>query len=129
MYEKEIENRLRELYESGKTYDEIAKITGVSKPVIAQHISGRRPIKNPSISLLLKVFPKAVISLEGAHNTSVADHGGVSAQDISVSGNGNNFFAKPQNEIISRITDAVMTLDLSPEAKVKVYQIIKDQSK
>lgn len=128
MFEKEIENKLREWHDRGKTYQEIADMLGVSQSNIAQMLGGQRPIKNPSVSLLLKVFPKAVINLEGAHNTSVADHGGVSAQDISVSGNGNNFFAKPQNEIIARITDAVMTSDLSPEAKVKVYQIIKEQS-
>lgn len=127
MFEKEIIERLREMHNSGKSYEDIARITGVSRTAVAEILAGKRHIKNPSVSMLLKVFPKAEIHLEGAHNTSIADRGGVSVQDISVSGGNNNFFSQ-QKEVIKKITDAVMTSDLDPEAKVKVYNIIKENS-
>lgn len=125
MYEKEIRDRLCEMHDRGMSYDEISQKTNISKTTVGHVITGGRSIKNPTISLLLKVFPRCRIDLDGNSYISSADHGGVSVQDISVSGNGNNFFSA-ENSRITKITDAVMTSDLPAESKVKVYQIIKD---
>ena len=92
MFEKEIRAKLQEMHDSGMSYDEIAKSTGISKTTISSCVSGYRSVKNPTISLLLKVFPRCKIDLDGNSYIATADHGGMSVQDISVSGNGNNFF-------------------------------------
>ena len=65
MFEKEIFEKLKEMHNSGKTYDEITRTTGIARTVVAQILGGQRPIKNPSVSMLLKVFPRAEIYLEG----------------------------------------------------------------
>ena len=130
MYEKEIRAKLQQMHDSGMSYDDIAEKTGITKSVVAYCISGSRPIKNPSINLLLKVFPRCKIDLDGRNYISTADHGGMSVQDISVSGNANNFFSPAATStLISRICDAIMSSDISAETKVKVYQIIKDMDK
>lgn len=120
MFEKEIKERLQQMHDSGMSYDEISAKTGITKSVVAYCISGSRPIKNPTISLLLKVFPHCRIDLEGSNRIATADHGGV-----AVNGNGNNFFAEEKNKI-RKIADAVMASDMDAESKVKVYSIIKE---
>lgn len=125
-YIQKIEEALNAMHET-MSYEEMSKRLGVAPSTLSGMLNSSRPIKNPSLDLLLKVFPHAEIHLEGAHNTSIADNGGVSVQDISVSGGNNNFFSK-EKESIKKITDAVMTSDLDPESKVKVYNIIKENS-
>lgn len=65
MYEKEIRDRLCEMHNSGMSYDEISQKTNISKTTVGHVITGGRSIKNPTISLLLKVFPRCKIFLDG----------------------------------------------------------------
>lgn len=123
-YIEQIETQLKKMHEN-LSFEEMSKRLGVAPSSLSGILNGSRPMKNPSLDLLLKVFPRCKIDLDGNSYISSADHGGVSVQDISVSGNGNNFFSA-ENSRISKITDAVMTSDLPAESKVKVYQIIKD---
>lgn len=88
MYEKEIVERLKEMHDSGKSYEEIARITGVSRTAVAEILAGKRHVKNPSLSMLLKVFPHAVIYLDGKPSTS-----SVSMQDQSVAISGDTTIA------------------------------------
>ena len=65
MFEEEILERLREMHRSGMSYDEIANTTGVARAAIGFYISGAKPIKNPTVNLLMKVFPNCRIDLDG----------------------------------------------------------------
>lgn len=122
---EEVTNRVRIDYDGGMTQDQIAKKYNVTQQRINHILSGKRLVSAFSIKVLETMFPRCRIDLDGNSYISSADHGGVSVQDISVSGNGNNFFSA-ENSRITKITDAVMTSDLPAESKVKVYQIIKD---
>lgn len=88
MYEQEIYNKLKEMHNSGKTYDEIARITGVSRAMISQILGGQRKIKNPSLDLFLKVFPKAVIYLDGVPSIGNTEDQSVSINENSGIANG-----------------------------------------
>lgn len=125
MYEKEIFERLKQMHDSGKTYDEIARITDISRAMVSQILGGQRPIKNPSLDLFLKVFPRAVIHLDGVNNNTNADHGGIAT---SVTGGNNNFFTPKEKDVLPVLIDAVMTSDLEADVKVKVYNIIKEST-
>lgn len=123
MFEKEILEKLKEIHASGRSYDEISKLTGVSRTTVAEILAGKRHIKNPSISMLLKVFPRAVIHLDGVNNNANADHGGIAT---SITGGNNNFFTPKGKDVLPVLIDAVMTSDLEADVKVKVYNIIKE---
>lgn len=55
---------------------------------------------------------------------------GIAIQKFIVSGSNNHFtIGRDRNILIDRIKDSVMDSDLSPEMKVKVYNIIREASK
>lgn len=130
MYEEEIKRRLVEMSGEGMTHSEIGRKLGIPISTVSNILSGYREIKNPSVDMLLKVFPNCRIDLDGKNYISTADHGGVSVQDVSISGNGNNFFgAASVAAICKKIADQVMASDIQAEAKVKVYSIISNAEK
>lgn len=81
MFEEEILSRLREMHRSGMSYDEIANTTGVARSALGLYISGSKPIKNPSISLLLKVFPNCRIDLNGGSPPQANQESGILEAD------------------------------------------------
>ena len=102
MFEKEILERLKELWQGGMTQDELSRKTGISRPYIALILSGKRPVRNPTVDLLFKVFPHATINLTGEGNTTTVD------------------------EFRHKAMDAVIDLDLSPDAMQAVLRALKD---
>jgi transcriptional regulator with XRE-family HTH domain len=88
MFEKEIVEKLKEMHDSGKSYEEIARITGVSRTAVAEILAGKRHVKNPSLSMLLKVFPHAVIYLDGIPENTHNEEQSVSINDNSGIANG-----------------------------------------
>ena len=82
MYEKEIRDRLCEMHNSGMSYDEISQKTNISKTTVGHVITGGRSIKNPTISLLLKVFPRCKIYLDGVVPSQTA----MSDQSVVIEG-------------------------------------------
>ena len=82
MYEKQIRDRLCEMHNSGMSYDEISQKTNISKTTVGHVITGGRSIKNPTISLLLKVFPRCKIYLDGVVPSQTA----MSDQSVVIDG-------------------------------------------
>lgn len=61
---EKIENKLNEMHEH-QTFEEIGKTLNISTASVAAMVNGTRPIKSPSVDLLLKVFPKCKIDFHG----------------------------------------------------------------
>jgi|GEM_PF-6046268 len=122
MFEKEITEHLRELYGGGMTQEEMARLTGISRPYIANILNGKQQVKNASVDLLLKVFPRATVSLTGdVRQTNAGQSGGINAQAV----NGNNFFAPDVEGFRNRAIAAMIDLDLPPEALQTVLRTLK----
>ena len=114
MFEKEFVDRLKELYAGGRTYEEIADLTGISRSALGRVISGSRPPKNLTVDALLKAFPQATISL----------HGEVVAPVIN---NGNNSGVMQTNVatldcVVNKILESE---ELSDSEKIKVLKVLK----
>ena len=102
MFEKEILERLQEMYRGGMTQDEFSKATGVSRPYLALMLAGKRPLKNPTVDLLFKVFPRSTVNLTGKVNAMTVD------------------------EFRHKAIEAVIDLDLPPDAMQAVLRALKD---
>ena len=63
-YSKKIEEKLHKMHEV-HSYEEMGNKLNISSSNIAAMLNGTRPIKSPSVDLLLKVFPKCKIDLHG----------------------------------------------------------------
>ena len=59
-----IEEKLNEMHKQ-HTFEEIGKELNISTASVAAMVNGTRPIKSPSVDLLLKVFPKCKIDFHG----------------------------------------------------------------
>ena len=127
MFEKEISERLKELWKGGLTQDELSRKTGISRSYLGHILSGKQPVKNPTIDLLLKVFPRATVNLTGdVRQINTGQSGGVNAQNI----NGHNFFAADRTAAVSdyrlKAMDAVLALDLPPDAMQAILRALKE---
>lgn len=131
MFEADIQNKLKEMHNSGMTYEEIAEATGIAKTVVGVYTSGARPIKNPTISLLMKVFPKCKIFLDGVipgftrtqdQSVVIGDGAiaavGIAEGDVSVNTGG----SVRSSGIPADIRDAIIS-DKSLSAKEKVEML------
>lgn len=122
MFEEEILERLREMHRSGMSYDEISKQTGVVKTAIGLYISGSREIKNPSINLLMKVFPNCRIDLDG--NTPPAPAEG---QPSAVSESDAGKIAEDAVKAFrQRLVMALIPVDMPPEIALDVLKIVRN---
>ena len=117
MFEKEFVERLKELYFAGKTYEEIAKATGLSKTCVASAISGTRPPKNLTVDALLKAFPDAAISLHGDRVSIDAPQNSGNVVGV-IRGNAANCVDWAIDKILE-------SEDLSADEKVKVLKVLK----
>lgn len=102
MFEKEILERLQEMYRGGMTHDELSKALGISASYIGNILSGKQPVKNPTVDLLFKVFPRATVNLTGKVN------------------------AMTVYEFRHKAIEAVIDLDLPPDAMQAVLRALKD---
>ena len=117
MFEKEFVERLKELHQAGKTYEEIVTLTGLSRTVVAYAINGSRPPKNLTVDALLKAFPQAEINLYGDK---------VSIDAPRNSGN----VVGVNNGTVGGCLDWAMdkilgTDELSADEKIKVLKVLK----
>jgi transcriptional regulator with XRE-family HTH domain len=127
MYKKAIEKKLQEMHCQGMTYQAISNHTGISASNVAGIINGRRPVKNPSVDLFLKLFPKAKISFDGATQTINASGNANVAQ--TVSGNidqSRHVETVEDSGIIGKIMEKVLDHEeFDAEEKVKFMKFIK----
>lgn len=120
MFEKEILERLQEMYRRGMTHDELSKALGISASYIGNILSGKQPVKNPTVDLLFKVFPRAVVNLEGQTNIAAENNGNM----VANSGSGNFFTDRSAADFKAKVISAVIKLDLPPDAMQTVLKAI-----
>ena len=127
MYKKIIEKKLQEMHCQGMTYQEISRHTGISSSNVAGIINGRRPVKNPSVDLFLKLFPNAKISFDGVTqnitNSGNANFAQTLSGNIDQSRNG---AANNDSELINKmLTNVLDHEEFTAEEKVKFMKFIK----
>lgn len=117
MFEKEFVERLKELHQAGKTYEEIAGITGIARSNVACAINGSRPPKNLTVDALAKAFPNMTISLSGDKTK------------ISVRENAGNVVGVNHGTVggcLDWAMDKILGTDeLSADEKIKVLKVLK----
>ena len=114
----DILSALKVQYDSGSTYEEIAKQHGVSYTYIHNLFSGKRSIEGLTLKKINKLFPKAVLKLDGDSVSITADH------------NSGNVVGVNNGEISSYCMSAVLdkileSEELSDAEKVKVMRVLK----
>ena len=120
MFEEEIRGGLQEMYNGGMTYKEISEKTGISQSVVANCISGARPLKNPSISLLLKVFPNCRIDLNGESPPPVNQEAGISEADAE------KIASEAREDFRNQVIKALITLDMRAEDSLLALKTIQN---
>lgn len=123
MFEEEILQKMKEMHSSGMTYEEISENTGISKAVVGFYISGARPIKNPSISLLMKVFPNCRIDLDGncpPETASASDQSDVQPVDEA------KIRKEAREDFRNQVIKALITLDMRAEDSLLALKTIQN---
>lgn len=116
LYEK-ILSMLKEEYENGATYQEMAKKYGLSYSYLRELLLGIKPVGRMSLDFFFKLFPAATISVEGKTIVPVVNNGTNSGAMTGVIQYGDNA-DKVLNQILS-------TEDLTAEEKIKVIKVLK----
>lgn len=118
LYE-DILKSLKQEYDSGATYQEMAKRKGLSYYHLRSFITGKRPVNKLSLEMLFKLYPDAVVYLFGDRISGAA----ASKNGIAV---GDNIGGRISSgaDYLSAVISAVMSSDLDDAAKVKVCKII-----
>ena len=109
---------LKAEYDSGSTYEEIAKQHGISYSYIHDLMSGKRAAEGLTLKKINKLFPDAVLKLNGDSVSISADH------------NSGNVVGVNNGEISSHCMSAVLdkileSEELSDTEKVKVMRVLK----
>lgn len=99
---------LKKEYQDGATYQEMSTRHNVSTQHVHDLTVGKNKVGKMSLDTLMRMFPRARIDLEPSGETTVSDE--TAADSLP-----------PQFE---DVIDAVMTSELEPAAKVKLYEII-----
>lgn len=123
MFEEEILERLREMHRSGMSYDEIANTTGVARAAIGFYISGAKPIKNPTVNLLMKVFPNCRIDLDGncpPETASALDQSEVQPVDEA------KIRKEAREDFRNQVIKALITLDMRAEDSLLALKTIQN---
>jgi hypothetical protein len=114
-----IEERLQEMHEK-QSFEEMGKKLNISTSNVAGMVNGSRPIKSPSVDLLLKVFPKCKIDFHGTGTTNCVPKEKVEEKLATAKKEARESFR--QKAIM-----AVLTLDNVPsDIVVEVAKAIKD---
>lgn len=120
MFEKEFVERLKELHQAGKTYEEIVTLTGLSRTVVAYAINGSRPPKNLTVDALLKAFPEATIILYGDNVRINAPQNAGNVVGV------NNGSVSSLGDFQIWAMDKILTADeLTDEEKIKMMKVLK----
>lgn len=117
LYESILE-ALKQQYDDGATYQEMADKFGASYTHIYNLLKGNRPISGISLDLFFKIFPKASVSLNG------------DAAAVHASGTNGNVVGVNNGTIgadcISAAIDKILDSDeLSDAEKIKVMKVLK----
>lgn len=114
----DILSALKAEYDSGMTYEEIAKKHGVSYTYIHNLFSGKRSIDGLTLKKINKLFPDAVLHLYGDKVTITAPQ-----NQGNVVGVNNGAI---ETDCLSAVLDKLLaTEDLTAEEKVKVIKVLK----
>ena len=119
---KEILDILKQEYESGATYQEIAKKHNISYQYTRALMQGERPAERISLECLFKLFPQATINLHG--DSVIAKNSGINNGLIGV--NHGTMHSAPVEDFRSRAILATIDLDLPPEAIHTVQKMLKE---
>lgn len=120
MFEKDFADRLKDLYNAGQTYDEIAGKTGLSRAIVASTINGSRPPKNLTVDALLKAFPEATINLHGDNvRINAPQNAG------NVVGVNNGSVSSPGDFQIWAMDKILAADELTDEEKIKMMKVLK----
>ncbi|MBR7119938.1 MAG: hypothetical protein IKC77_07060 [Lentisphaeria bacterium] len=111
VYRKIIEV-LRQEYESGATYKELADKYGISYTHMHNLLNGKRAVSGISLDFFFKLFPDATLTFSGGNFTNVVNNGG---KIKSISTNDNN-------DAINKI---LTSDELSDAEKVKVLKVLR----
>ena len=115
---KEILVKLRQLYDSGATQQEISKATGVSRSYVRDLLSGKRQIDGLTIKKVNQFFPRAVLLLDG---DTVSIHASSNAGNVVGVNHGT-----VSQDCMSAVQDKILgSEDLTAEEKVKVLKVLR----
>lgn len=108
---------LKEEYNSGSTYQELADKYGVSYTHIHNLLNGKRSVSGISLDFFFRMFPHATINFSGGDFSHMVNHGG------NVVGINNG---KITSGCLSAVIEKILDSDeLSDTEKVKVMKVLK----
>lgn len=110
---KRIISSLKEEYEAGATYQELAEKYGVSLSYVRELLAGIKPVERLSLETFFKLFPGAAIALDGGIAAPVVNNGH-NAGTMNGVVNGSR-------QDLRKILDSE---DLNAEEKVKMLKVL-----
>lgn len=119
--EKIIRDELRRLSGGSKNQQEVAEKIGISRPYLNRLLSGKYPVSGLTVATLEKMFPRMVVYLNGdgvnATNTGTVN---------GVVGLNSGTVNASESSLRLRIIEAVIGLDIAPDALQAVLKTIKE---
>lgn len=115
---EDIISALKGEYDSGMTYEQIARKHGVSYTYIHNLFSGKRAVEGLTLKKINKLFPKAVLHLSGDNVSVHADHN--SGNVVGV--NNGTIDAGCMAAVLEKILESD---ELSDTEKIKVMKVLK----
>lgn len=126
MISRTILQAIRAEYNSGKKQVEIAEKYSMPQQIISRILRGERSVAGMRLETIEKMFPNAVIHLNGDTVNAPVIHAGSNCHNVVGINNGSCYTKYDCEERLSRIKDEIMDSDIPAEAKEKVYRIIKN---
>ena len=115
---KEIIAALEDLHASGKTYERIAKESGIAQSYIYNLIHGKRDIDGLTIKKINQLFPQAILILEGDKISIQANNNQGNVVGVN--------HGSVNNTIVSDIMEKVLNSeDFTAEEKIKVLKAMR----
>ena len=127
MIQKTIIDYLQAEYDSGMTQEEIAQRHNLKQPQIQKILSGDRSAAGFNVQTIDKMFPKAVIHLDGVTQNITNSGNANFAQTLSGNINQSRHGAASEDSgIIGKIMEKVLDHEeFNAEEKVKFMKFIK----
>ena len=123
-YTKKIEEKLEKMHEKS-SYEEMSRRLNIPSSNIAGILSGCRPMKNPSLDMFLKIFPKCKIDLHGDSTVIACDESCIPKDKVEeIKANAKK---EAKETFRNRAIMAILALEsLPPDAAVEVMKTLKD---
>ena len=124
--DQQIESILRSEYDSGKTQQEMAETLHISQQYIQQLLSGQRKVSGLTLKILMKMFPRATLNLQG--DTVIAENSGINNGVLGVNhGTVNGGTPTASAEAFrAKAIAAMIDLDIPSDALREVLKTLKD---